>query len=79
MRETMVGAWAKLALLGVVAARAAVATLGEAAGRRLVAAHAGAYRVGDLELIGEEKPAEGREKLGRSPASGGHLTPERSR
>jgi len=37
-----VGPWAELVLRGV-----AVATLGEAAGRRVVEAHAEAYRAGD--------------------------------
>jgi len=37
---TMLGEWAELALQAVGAAREAVARLGEAAGRRVVAAHA---------------------------------------
>lgn len=58
MRETMVGAWAKLALLGVGAAREVVARLGETAGRRVVAAHAEAYRADDPETIGVDQAAE---------------------
>lgn len=55
----MLGEWAELALRGVGAAREAMARLGEAAGRRVVAAHAEAYRADDPETIGVDEAAEG--------------------
>lgn len=54
----MVGAWAELCLRAVGAAREAVARLGEAAGRRVVAAHSEAYRADDPETIGVDEAAE---------------------
>lgn len=54
----MLGGWAELALRAVGAAREAVARLGEAAGRRVVAAHAEAYRSDDPETIGVDEAAE---------------------
>ena len=57
MRE-MVGAWAELYLQAVAAAREAVARPGEAAGRRVVAAHAEGYRADDPETIGGDEAAE---------------------
>ena len=54
----MLGKWAELALRGVRAARDAVGRLGEAAGRRVVAAHAEAYRADDPETIGVDEAAE---------------------
>ena len=42
----MLGEWAEMVLRGVGAAREAVARLGEAAGRRVVAAHPEAYQAG---------------------------------
>jgi len=53
------GAWAELCLQAVAAAGEAVARLGEAAGRRVVAAHAEAYRADDPETIGVDAAAEG--------------------
>lgn len=54
----MLGEWAELALQAVGAARGAVARLGEAAGRRVVAAHAEAYRADDPETIAVDEAAE---------------------
>ncbi len=54
----MLGEWAELTLQAVGAAREAVAQLGEAAGRRVVAAHAEAYRADDPETIGTDEAAE---------------------
>jgi len=54
----MLGEWAELALQAVGAARGAVARLGEAAGRRVVAAHAETYRADDPETIAVDEAAE---------------------
>ncbi|MBI3080365.1 MAG: hypothetical protein HYY89_03155, partial [candidate division NC10 bacterium] len=53
-----VEAWAEIALQAVAAARGAVARIGEAAGRRVVGAHAETYRVDDPETIGVDEAAE---------------------
>lgn len=53
------GVWAELCLRGVAAAGEAVARLGGAAGQRVVAAHAEAYRADDLETIGVDEAAGG--------------------
>lgn len=58
MGETVVGPWGELSLRAVAAAREAVARLGEAAGRRVVAAHAEAYRADDPETIAVDEAAE---------------------
>lgn len=57
MGET-VGGWAELSLRGLAAAREAVARLGEVAGRRVVAAHAEAYRADHPETIAVDEAAE---------------------
>lgn len=57
MSETL-GVWAELSLRAVGPAWVAVARLGEAAGRRVVAAHAEAYRADDPETIGPDKAGE---------------------
>lgn len=54
----MVGPWAELCLRAVAAAGKAVARLGGAAGRRVVAAHAEAYRADDPETIAVDQAAE---------------------
>ena len=54
----MLGEWAELALRAVAAAREAVGRLGEAAGRRVVAAHAEPHRADDPETIGVDEAAE---------------------
>lgn len=54
----MVRAWAELCLGAVAAAWEAVARLEEAAGRRVVAGHAEAYRADDPETIAVDEAAE---------------------
>jgi myo-inositol-1(or 4)-monophosphatase len=54
----ILGHWADVALRAVGAAREAVGRLGEAAGRRVVAAHAESYRADDPETIGVDEAAE---------------------
>lgn len=58
MAETGGGPWGELSLRAVAAAREAVARLGEATGRRVVAAHGEAYRADDPETIAVDEAAE---------------------
>ncbi|MCI0411067.1 MAG: hypothetical protein L0191_21300 [Acidobacteria bacterium] len=74
----MLGEWAEICLRAVAAAREAVARLGEAAGRRVVAAHAEAHRADDPETIGVDEAAEAAvlEVLRRARVSATVLTEE---
>ena len=58
VRRATLGTWGDLCVQAVAAAAGAVARLGEAAGRRVVAAHTAAHRADDPETIGVDEAAE---------------------